>query len=149
MTLKILSHSKILSYDNIGAYTGFLLPVHTINDCFFRDGFEAQQINISALAPMCIKGPHLHLIRMVIFTCLKGNIRIVIKADKKYSNHFSGETYNHLSVEVPSGIPAAIQNIGDEEALILAVWNKAWTPDLKDEYDADFSDYNFNSGILP
>jgi hypothetical protein len=63
MTLKVFSHSKIFAYDRIGAYTGFLLPIHNINDCFFKDGFEAQQINITALVPWYIKGPHLHLIR--------------------------------------------------------------------------------------
>ena len=46
---------------------------------------------------------------------------------------------------VPAGTPAALQNLGDDEAYVLNMPNPAWEPTMDDEYSADFSDFDFQS----
>jgi hypothetical protein len=55
----------------------------------------------------------------------------------------SGEDHEFRSVIVPTGIPAALQNIGNEDAFILNMPHPAWTPEMNDEHSADFSDFDF------
>ena len=92
-----------------------------------------------------MKGPHLHFIRTGFFTCIKGNVRIVLKVGNEYKTFFSGEDHSYLSIEVPTGVPAAIQCLGNEEAYMLNMPNPAWTPEMNDEHHADFSDFDFDS----
>jgi len=120
---------------------GFLIPIYNCNDGIFKKWEEPQQVYITSVIPGKIKGPHLHFIRRGFFTCIKGNIKIILKIEEKYQEFFSGEDYNFLSVEVPTGIPAALQCIGQEEALVLNMPYPAWTPDMNDEYTEDFEDY--------
>ena len=42
-----------------------------------------------------------------------------------------------------SGVPAALQNICEEEAFVINMPHPAWTPDMNDEHTADFSDFDF------
>ncbi len=60
----------------------------------------------------------------------------------KYQEHYSGEAYSYLSVEIPAGIPALIQNLGTDDAFVLNMPNPAWTPTMNDEHKADFGDYS-------
>jgi len=46
---------------------------------------------------------------------------------------------------VPTGVPAAIQCLGNEEAYMLNMPNPAWTPEMNDEHHADFKDFDFDS----
>jgi dTDP-4-dehydrorhamnose 3,5-epimerase-like enzyme len=121
-----------------------LVPVYNIHDEFFAPGSEPQQVYLTVVTPGAIKGPHLHYIRTGFFTCIKGNIRIVVKTADGYQEYLSGEDYNYQSVKVPTGVAAVIQNLGQEDAFVLNMPNPAWTPDMNDEYTADFSDYDFS-----
>ncbi len=96
---------------------------------------------MTVVAPHGAKGPHLHFIRTGCFTCIKGNVRIVVKTDGRYQEYYSGEAYDYLSVEIPTGTPALVQNLGDDEAFVLNMPSPAWTPTMNDEHTADFSDY--------
>lgn len=136
---------KIITKDNNGKPNGYLVPIYNINDKFFSHGREPQQVYLTALAPKSIKGPHLHYIRTGFFTCIKGNIRLVVRTKEGYQEYFSGENHEYQSVEVPVGIPAAIQNLDNEESLVLNMPHPAWTPDMDDEHSADYSDYDFNT----
>jgi len=89
----------------------------------------------------CSKGPHLHHLRTGYFTCIKGNVKIVVKDKGVYTEYFSGENNSYLSVVIPKGIPALVKNIGNEDAFILNMPSPAWTPTMNDEHQADFSDY--------
>ena len=115
---------------------------------FFHDGFhekgkEPQQVYLTVVKKGSIKGPHLHFIRTGCFTCIKGNVRIITKENNKYQEYYSGENHDYLSIIIDAGIPAALQNIGDEDAFILNMPSPAWTPTMHDEYTDDFSDYKF------
>ena len=57
----------------------------------------------------------------------------------------SGEDYDYQSVIVPTNVGAVLQNLEDEDAYVLNMPSPAWTSDMDDEYDEDFSDFDFNS----
>jgi len=101
----------------------------------------AKQVCLSVIYPGEKKGPHLHFIRTGFFTCIKGNIKIVLKTVDGYKEFYSGENHDFLSIEVPGGIPALLINTDRTEAFVLNMPNPAWTPDINDEHSADFSDY--------
>lgn len=141
MELRTLPHRKFVTRDQKGVSNGFLVPIYNLHDGFFAPGREPQQVYLTVVAPRAAKGPHLHLVRTGCFTCIKGNVRIVVKVDGQYLIYYSGEMHDYLSVEIPTGIPVLIQNVGDEEAFVLNMPNPAWTPTMNDEHTADFSDF--------
>lgn len=145
MGLRTLSHKKFVTYNHAQQSTGYLVPLYNIHDGFFVPGQEPQQVYLTVVSPGCIKGPHLHFIRTGCFTCIKGNVRIVVKIDGKFQEYFSGDNHEYRSVIVPTGVPAALQNLGDEDAYVLNMPNPAWTPSMNDEHTADFSDFDFNT----
>ncbi|HEY0003252.1 MAG TPA: WxcM-like domain-containing protein [Pyrinomonadaceae bacterium] len=145
MSLRTQKHPKFFTKDEEGAANGYLVPIYNIHDGFFAKGREPQQVYLTAVAPHALKGPHLHLIRTGFFTCIKGNVRVVVKTPEGYGEYFSGEDYDYQSIEIPTGVPAVIQNLGDEDALVLNMPSPAWTPEMQDEHTADFSDYNFDA----
>jgi dTDP-4-dehydrorhamnose 3,5-epimerase-like enzyme len=137
-------NNKFVTKDSDGNPNGYLVPIFNVHEKFHVADKVPQQVYLTVVKPHGIKGPHLHYIRTGFFTCIKGNVRIVVKdVDGKYNCLYSGEDHDYLSVIVPTGIPAAIQNIGNEDAFILNMPNPAWTPEMNDEFIADFSDFNF------
>ena len=144
MDLRIQKHQKFVTKDEDGQPNGYLIPIYNINDGFFSPGTEPKQVYLTVVSPGKYKGPHLHFIRKGFFTCIRGNIKIIIKSDGEYKVFFSGESFDYASIEVPIGVPAVIQNIGIDEAFVLNMPNPAWTPEMQDEHTADFSDYDFD-----
>ena len=45
---------------------------------------------------------------------------------------------------MPTGIAAALQNLGSDDAYILNMPNPAWTPDMNDEHHTTFDDFDFS-----
>jgi hypothetical protein len=144
MDIKTKKSPKIVTNDSDGSSNGYLVPLYNINDNFFEKGKEPQQVYLTVIDSGKIKGPHLHYIRTGCFTCIKGNARFILKTEKGYEVFYSGEDYEYQSVIVPTGTPAALQNIGDVQAYVLNMPNPAWTPSMADEYSADFSDFDFS-----
>lgn len=145
MELRTQKHPKIVTKGQEGEPNGYLVPIYNQREGFFTEGREPQQVYLTSIAPRSVKGPHLHHIRTGFFTCVKGNVRVVVKTAEGYKEYYSGEDHEYQSIEVPTGIPAALQNTGDTEALVLNMPNPAWTPDMNDEHIADFSDYDFGA----
>ena len=145
MQIRTQTHKRFVTKGETGDANGFLVPIYNLKEGFFSSGKEPQQVYMTTILPGTVKGPHLHFIRTGFFTCIKGNVRVVLKTDEGYQQFLSGEDHEFLSVEVPTGIAAAVQCIGDEEAYMLNMPNPAWTPEMNDEHSADFSDFDFSS----
>jgi dTDP-4-dehydrorhamnose 3,5-epimerase-like enzyme len=145
--IKTKKNSKITTKDINGNQNGFLVPIYNIHDGFHEKGNEPQQVYLTVIKSGTIKGPHLHYIRTGSFTCIKGNVRIILKKDGIYSQFLSGEGHDYLTVIVPVGVPAAVQCIGMEDAYLLNMPSPAWTPTMNDEHTDDFSDFNFNTNF--
>ena len=144
-SLKQKSNSKFTTYNEDKKENGFVIPIYNVNDSFCEKDKQPQQTYLTVVRPGEIKGPHLHFIRTGYFTCIKGNVRIVVKVKGNYETYYSGEDYNYSSIIIPTGIPAAIQNTGKEDAFLLNMPSPAWTPEMNDEHSADFSDFDFNT----
>jgi dTDP-4-dehydrorhamnose 3,5-epimerase len=144
MSIRTTPHKKFITKDDDGKPNGFLIPLYNIHDKFFQPGKEPQQVYMTSILPGTVKGPHLHFIRTGFFTCIKGNVRVVLKLGNEYKIFFSGQDHAYTSIEVPTGVPAAIQCLGDEEAYMLNMPNPAWTPEMNDEHHGDFSDFDFS-----
>lgn len=141
MDIRRQKHSRFVTKHKNGSPNGYLVPLYNVNDGFFSPGAEPKQVYLTVISPGEKKGPHLHFIRTGFFTCVKGDIKIVLKTPEGYKEFYSGENHDYLSVEVPTGIPALVINAGEGEAFVLNMPNPAWTPAMNDEHDADFSDY--------
>jgi len=138
MTLRTHKHPKILTRDGKGNINGFLIPIYNNHDDFIQDSNSPKQVYLTVCDPGQIKGPHLHMKRWGFFTCIRGNIRIIVQSKDGYETYFSGEDYEFATVEVPAGTPAAIQNIADEPSYILNTPSPAWHADDQDEHPVNF-----------
>ena len=145
MVIQSKTNPKFVTRDENNNSNGFLVPIYNIHESFFPKGSEPQQVYLTVIGPRQIKGPHLHFIRTGCFTCIKGNTRFVLKLPEGYQVFYSGEDHKYLTIIVPTGVPAALQNLGDEDAYVLNMPNPAWTPDMNDEHSADFSDFDFEA----
>jgi hypothetical protein len=144
MSLKIKPNQKFITRDSTGDTNGYLVPIYNVHDGFFSAGKEPKQVYLTVIGPRKIKGPHLHFVRTGCFTCIKGNMRFVLKTEQGYEVVYSGDEHEYRSVIVPTGVPAAMQNLGGDEAFVLNMPSPAWTPDMNDEHSADFSDFDFS-----
>lgn len=143
MDIRTKSNKKIITKSELGKENGFLIPIYNVNERFHENDKEPKQVYLTVVKKGTIKGPHLHVVRTGFFTCIKGNIKIIIKHNEVYKIFYSGEDHEYLSIIIPTGVPAVIQNIGDDDAYVLNMPSPAWTPKMNDEHDADFSDYKF------
>ena len=143
MGVKYSKNEKIKTYNSSGEENGFLVTIFNENDNFLNNNDYLKQVYLTVVKPNNIKGPHLHYKRNGLFTCIKGNIRIVTKENNEYKSFFSGEDYNYNSILIPKGIPAALQNISDIDAMVINLPSPGWTKEMQDEHSADFSDFDF------
>jgi len=143
MRLRTQPHPRITTKDSDGQPNGYLIPIFNEHDGFLVKEDIPKQVYLTVCEPGKIKGPHLHYKRRGVFTCIQGDIRIVVKTVTGYQSYFSGENYDYTTVEVPPGIPAALQNISSKPALILNMPSPAWQPHDQDEHDVVFDESAF------
>ena len=67
----------------------------------------------------------------------------MVRTENGYEEYLTGEDYEFATIQVPAGVPAALQNIGDEEAYMLNMPSPAWHIDDQDEHAVSFEDYTF------
>ena len=142
--LKLYSHSRIETKSNDGVTNGYLIPIYNDHESPISKEQRPCQVYLTVVAPGAVKGPHLHMKRWGLFTCIKGNIKIVVRTPNGYKEFFSGENHGYQTVQVPAGWPSALQNQGNIEAFVLNMPSPAWTPDDQDDHPVAFADYKFN-----
>ena len=139
--IKVKDNPVIATFDKNDNNTGYLIPIFNNNDNFLAQEDIPKQVYCTVVNVKSKKGPHLHFKRSGYFTCIKGNIKIVIKVEDNYEEYFSGEDYNYRSIFVPAGFPVLIINIHSEKSYVLNMPSPAWHKDQNDDFNADFSDY--------
>jgi dTDP-4-dehydrorhamnose 3,5-epimerase len=142
--LLVQYHPKIITNNREARPNGWLVPIFNVHDGLIDPSRHPRQVYLTVIAPGEIKGPHLHLKRWGLFTCIRGNVRVVVRTENGYEEYPTGEDYEFATIQVPAGVPAALQNIGDEEAYILNMPSPAWHIDDTDEHPASFDDYIFS-----
>lgn len=143
--IKVKKTPKIVTTTNDGKSNGFLLPIINVHDGFVDKEQWPQQVYCTVVEPGMVKGPHLHHKRWGLFTCIKGDVKIVVRTDSGYEEHFTGESYEFQTIQVPAGIPAAIQNVGSSDAYLLNMPSPSWHVDDQDDWDVAFEDYDFSA----
>lgn len=143
MPLLTHPHPRIPTTDRRGTPKGFLVPIFNVHDGVIAPAQYPQQVYLTVVAPNSIKGPHLHQKRWGLFTCIKGNVKVVVRTPAGYEEYWSGEDHHYTSVQIPPSVPAALQNGGSEDAYVLNLPSPAWRPDDQDEHDVVFEDYTF------
>ena len=141
--LNCKKNKKFPTKNLAGEPNGFVVPIINVHDKFVADEQWPKQVYLTVATPGDVKGPHLHYKRWGLFTCIKGNIKIVIRKEEQYIEYFSGEDFEFQTVQVPAGIPAALVNIGKVDAYILNMPSPSWHADDLDEWDVTFDDYKF------
>lgn len=147
MDIKTKANRKFITRNVNGKQNGFLVPIINAHEDFIDSENWPKQVYCTVAAPWQVKGPHLHKKRRGLFTCIKGDLLIVLRVDGKYVECFSGENYEFTTVQVPAGIPAALVNISDTDAYILNMPCPAWHIDDQDDWDVEFNDYDFEKAI--
>jgi hypothetical protein len=142
--INLYNHPKIVTKNASGTPNGYLVPIYNIYESPIDNEQRPCQVYLTVISPKAVKGPHLHLSRWGLFTCIKGNIKIIVKTPEGYKEYFSGEKHKYQTVQVPAGWPAALQNEGDEEAFVLNMPSPAWSPDNQDDHPIKFDDYQFS-----
>ncbi len=144
MALRVFTHPRFITQNPKGKPNGWLVPIFNVHESPIEEAQFPQQVYLTVIAPGEIKGPHLHYSRWGLFTCIKGDARIVVREEGRYEAYLTGESHGFATVQVPAGIPAALQNIGEEEAYMLNMPSPAWQPDAPDEHPVSFDDYDFH-----
>lgn len=143
MTILTSTHEPIPTKDSQGRENGFLVPIFNVHDGLVAAPQYPQQVYLTVVAPRSVKGPHLHLRRWGLFACVKGDVKIVLRTEQGYEEHWSGEAHQFRTVQVPAGVAAALQNVGEVPAYVLNMPAPAWRPDDQDEHAVAFDDYAF------
>lgn len=143
MSVVTFPNPKIATRGATGESNGFLVPIFSVHDEKIAPAQHPQQVYLTVVAPGCVKGPHLHMKRWGLFTCIKGNVRIVLKMSHGYDEYVSGEAHEFRTVQVPAGVGTALQNIGSEDAYVLNMPSPAWNAIDQDEHFIHFQDYEF------
>ncbi len=141
--IKTKTNPKIVTKNIEGKPNGFLIPVFNRHENFTEKDQWPWQVYCTVATPGEIKGPHLHKKRWGLFTCIKGNIKIVTRVNNEYQEYFSGEDHGFATIQVPADVPSALVNIGNNDAYILNMPSPAWTPEEPDDWPVSFSDYDF------
>jgi dTDP-4-dehydrorhamnose 3,5-epimerase-like enzyme len=143
MRIRSYTHPKLPTRDLKGEANGYLIPIYNEHESPIETAQKPCQVYLTVVGPGAIKGPHLHMQRWGLFTCIKGNIKIIVKTPQGYEDHFSGEDYEYRTVQVPAGWAAALHNQGKSEAFVLNMPSPAWTVENQDDHPVSFEDYRF------
>src|SRR2546423_15176087 len=143
MPQRTAEHPKIITKDAAGNVNGFLIPIFNVHDGFPLPEQHPKQVYLTVVAPRKVKGPHLHFKRWGLFTCIAGNAKIILRNEGRYEEYLTGVDHQFRTVQVPAGVSAALQNIGDTDAYIVNMPSPAWHADDQDEHPVSFDDYDF------
>lgn len=148
MALPKKENRKIETKDRNGQENGFVVPIFNIHDGFVSPEQHPKQVYLTVVAPGTAKGPHLHLKRWGLFTCIKGNVKIVAKTADGYTEALSGEQHAFATIQLPAGTPAVLINEGTEPAYVLNMPSPAWHADDQDDHPVTGWEYPIPSSRL-
>lgn len=134
---------KIVTYDKTGRPNGFLIPIYNESESLLDPAQRPRQAYLTVVAPGMVKGPHLHMKRWGLFTCIRGDVKIIIQTPGGYEEHYSGENHHFNTIQVPAGWAAALQNCGKSDAYVLNMPSPPWNPSDPDDHPVSFTDYPF------
>ena len=115
--------------DQQGLVNGWVVPIWRADS-----GEPIAQVYLTVVTPGKHKGPHLHRRRTGRFTCVAGNVEIVLRNGDGYHVEKIGEDEGYATVAVPPGTAAEIRCLGDRPAYVLNMPDPAWSVEEPDEW---------------
>ncbi|MDD2228137.1 MAG: cupin domain-containing protein [Candidatus Cloacimonetes bacterium] len=137
--VKVKKNKKLISRNRAGVENGYVIPIVDVADKFPDSGRFPHQVYLTVVAPGEIKGPHHHKIRYAMYTCIKGNIKVVVKKQDTYEIYYSGENHDFATIWVEKGLPTALINLEkDRESMIVNTPNPSYQECPNDEHEVEF-----------
>jgi dTDP-4-dehydrorhamnose 3,5-epimerase-like enzyme len=128
----IIENRRIETRSEVGP-NGWLLEL------WHRDSNEqVDQVYMTVVSPGAVKGPHLHMKRRGMFTCVSGNVLIVSRLGAgHYLKEWMGQDHDYRTVKILPGIPAALINRGTVPALVLNMPSPPWRQNEPDDWPVE------------
>ena len=102
-----------------------------------------KMVYVNSVNPGEIKGPHIHKNRTTSFSCIHGNIVLVIQDNDGKFHEIKADSEKPVLITVPKGIAAAIVNPTTKIAKVLVLADIAWRPNDNEVKNISFDDYDW------
>ena len=103
-----------------------------------------KMVYVNSVNPGEIKGPHIHKNRTTSFSCIHGNVVLVIQDDDGKFHEIKADSDKPVLITVPNGIAVAIVNPTTEIAKVLVLADIAWRSNDDEMKNVLFNDYDWN-----
>jgi len=103
-----------------------------------------KMVYVNSVNPGEIKGPHIHKNRTTSFSCIHGNVVLVIQDNDGKFHEIKADSEKPVLITVPNGIAAAIVNPTTKIAKVLVLADTAWRPNDDEMKNILFDGYNWN-----
>lgn len=136
---KVKPNRKIITHNRYEEENGFLIPIIDIQDGFLPSGDFPRQVYLTVVKPGEVKGPHCHHQRYAMYTCIQGNIKVVLKLKDEFKFILLGENHDYATLWIKAGIPTAVINLEkDRPSLILNMPSPSFLETPDDDMDVEF-----------
>ena len=102
-----------------------------------------KMVYVNSVNPGEIKGPHIHKNRTTSFSCIHGNVVLVIQDNDRKFHEIKADSEKPVLITVPKGIAAAIVNPTTKIAKVLVLADIAWRPNDNEVKNVSFDDYDW------
>jgi dTDP-4-dehydrorhamnose 3,5-epimerase len=103
-----------------------------------------KMVYVNSINPGEIKGPHIHKNRTTYFSCISGNVVLVIQDNDGKFHEVKADSEKPVLITVPNGIAAAVVNATTRIAQVLVLADVAWRPNDNEMEDVSFNDYDWD-----
>jgi len=103
-----------------------------------------KMVYVNSINPGEIKGPHIHKNRTTSFSCIHGNVVLVIQDNDGKFHEIKADSEKPVLITVPKGIAAAIVNPTTKIAKVLVLADIAWRPNDDEMKNVSFDDYDWD-----
>ena len=102
-----------------------------------------KMVYVNSINPGEIKGPHIHKNRTTYFSCISGNVVLVIQDNDGKFHEVKADSEKPVLITVPNGIAAAVVNATTKIAQVLVLADVAWKPNDNEMKNITFDDYDW------
>jgi len=102
-----------------------------------------KMVYINSINPGEKKGPHIHKKRTTYFSCIYGNITLVVKESDGKLHEVTLDSKKPELACIPNGIAAALVNTTDYVAKVLVLADIAWKPNDNEMENVSFEEYDW------
>ena len=103
-----------------------------------------KMVYVNSVNPGEIKGPHIHKNRTTSFSCIHGNVVLVIQDNDGKFHEIKADSEKPVLITVSNGIASAIVNPTAKIAKVLVLADIAWKPNDNEMIDVSFDNYDWD-----